>query len=499
MSSPLPENLDEWPVSPSQVLNVSSTADRSEIRRAYAALIRKFRPETHPAHFQRLREAMEILLEGLQRGQTAMPTGLDLAPDILRGKSTPSETEKALSFNGGVTSTESNSQVTTQSSQPADKLDADGFQSEVARLWHEYSQSPSAQMIQRLHSHAVSSRDDVTPFLMGYWTSQLTPQLCPELSALRWLADGLERFGGDAELVRLLLVELRSHPELLATEQSGHLSNLILNSANLQVYLSERWQLLALQHSWKQIREEYEQTQKRLAFSHPSVWSRLLSRIFELGILAEHADGRFLAKQAFEELQAVAGAEHAGEAPEYEDALRMIARYLEDQDPSRSPALNELVADAPSLDEKEFRRRLNRLVYGVVSSPFQLLDLLTELMVVLPEALWILTLSPEAWLDTADDSQGPDESTVKALRHFLDLCGKLEYPVFRNEVAQFCRNECLSSTAFLEAARSVLLSERTSREAALLLGVMRDLPLLLTCEWIALFLHSSGPPRPPRR
>lgn len=499
MSSPLPENLDEWPVSPSQVLNVSSTADRSEIRRAYAALIRKFRPETHPAHFQRLREAMEILLEGLQRGQTSMPTGLDLAPDVVSETRISQQAEETSSPTSQGSRNESNAETGARPSLNGVGTESDRFQSEVNQLWDEYSRNPSALIIQRLSSLAVSSHDDVTPFLMGYWTSQLTPQLCPDLTALRWLADGLERFGGDAELVRLLLVEFRSHPELLATERSGHLSNRILNSANLQVYLSERWQLLALQHSWKQIQEEFEQTQKRLAFSHPSVWARLLSRIFELGILAEHADGRFLAKQAFEELQAVVGAEHAGEATEYEDALRTIAKSLEDHDPSRSPALNELVADAPSIDEKEFRRRLNRLIYGFIGSPFQLLDLLTELMVVLPEALWILTLSPEAWLDTTEDPQGADESTVTALRHFLNLCGKLEYPVFRNEVAVFCRNECLSSTAFLDAARSVLLTERTSREAALLLGVMRDLPLLLTCEWVALFLRSSGPPPQPRR
>ncbi|MFO0975084.1 MAG: hypothetical protein U0996_01735 [Planctomycetaceae bacterium] len=485
MSSHLPENLDEWPVSPSQVLNVPSNADRTEIRRAYAALIRKFRPETHPSQFQRLREAMEILLEGLQRGvnnSQSSESSLDLAPIH-------------LSEVGQFSRPEQNAEPIARPVHLEFGTEADRFQSQLNQLWDEYSQDPSALVIQRLHSLAVSSKHDVTPFLMGYWATQLTPQLSPELHALRWLSDGLERFGGDAELVRLLLREFRSHPEYLAAEHSGHLSRRILNSANLQVYLSERWQLLARQHAWKQIQEEYDQTQRRLAFSHPSVWFRLLSRIFELGILAEHADGRFLARQAFEELQAVVRVAHAGSATEYEDALRVIAKFFESHDPSRSPALSELIADAPALDEVELRRRLNRLVYGYIGSPFQLMDLLTELIVVLPEALWILTLSPEAWLDSSENSQGPDESTVIALRHFLKLCGKLEYPVFRNEVLDFCRNECLSSTAFLEAARSILLGDRSSREAALLLGVLRDPPLLLTCDWVALFLRSSGPPR----
>ena len=52
MKNELSDNSDEWPISPFELLGVPITAEKSEIRRAYSALIRRFRPETHPKQFQ---------------------------------------------------------------------------------------------------------------------------------------------------------------------------------------------------------------------------------------------------------------------------------------------------------------------------------------------------------------------------------------------------------------------------------------------------------------
>ncbi|MBL8814371.1 MAG: hypothetical protein JNM43_29655, partial [Planctomycetaceae bacterium] len=337
MSSYLPDDLASWPLAPSQVLNVSTTADKAEIRRAYATLIRRFRPETHPAHFQRLREAMEILLAELQRGGSPVAGGLDLAPVVspVSGELKPSKSDAAKSpQNDNEVAAPFRDRAASEGKSPANDAD---------QLWEEYSRSPSAVVVQKIHALALSLRDDVTPFLMGYWTSKLTPTLCPDLSPLRWLTDGLERFGGDAELVRLLVAELKLQPGLLDSKYTGHLSERILNSANLQVYLSERWQLLAAKGDWKQLEQESEEARRRLAFSHPGVWFHLLSRIYELGILAEHSDGRYLARKLFDEMEAMTGGSNTDRAMEYVETLRFIAKCFEAQDPSSSAELNVLI------------------------------------------------------------------------------------------------------------------------------------------------------------
>ena len=55
---------------PYALLGINRAASRTEIRRAYVALIKQFRPETHPSEFQRLHAAYQALLG---RSQTSAP------------------------------------------------------------------------------------------------------------------------------------------------------------------------------------------------------------------------------------------------------------------------------------------------------------------------------------------------------------------------------------------------------------------------------------------
>lgn len=55
----LPDDLDEWPDDPFALLGVPHTADAKVVRRAYAALIRRYKPEHAPDAFQRIRKAYE--------------------------------------------------------------------------------------------------------------------------------------------------------------------------------------------------------------------------------------------------------------------------------------------------------------------------------------------------------------------------------------------------------------------------------------------------------
>ncbi len=61
MSHPLPDDESEWPRDPWRVLGVTRDDDERTVRRAYAALIRRFKPETFPAQFQRIRQVYETV------------------------------------------------------------------------------------------------------------------------------------------------------------------------------------------------------------------------------------------------------------------------------------------------------------------------------------------------------------------------------------------------------------------------------------------------------
>ena len=57
----LPDDLRQWPRDPYQVLGVASPCDPREARKAYTRLIRRFKPEQYPDHFQRIREAYDAI------------------------------------------------------------------------------------------------------------------------------------------------------------------------------------------------------------------------------------------------------------------------------------------------------------------------------------------------------------------------------------------------------------------------------------------------------
>ena len=59
----LPDDLSQWPSDPHELLGVAHGVAPRELRRAYTRLIRRYKPEQHPEHFRRIREAYEDCLQ----------------------------------------------------------------------------------------------------------------------------------------------------------------------------------------------------------------------------------------------------------------------------------------------------------------------------------------------------------------------------------------------------------------------------------------------------
>lgn len=66
----LPEDLEQWPRSPFDILGVGSAVSREELRRAWLRLVRRFKPDRFPKHFQRLKEAFDSADKVLKYHQT---------------------------------------------------------------------------------------------------------------------------------------------------------------------------------------------------------------------------------------------------------------------------------------------------------------------------------------------------------------------------------------------------------------------------------------------
>lgn len=68
----LPDDLSQWPENNWDLFNLDSqNSSLNDLRKAYSRLIKLFRPETHPEHFQRIQEAFEKLRDLIQSGKTS--------------------------------------------------------------------------------------------------------------------------------------------------------------------------------------------------------------------------------------------------------------------------------------------------------------------------------------------------------------------------------------------------------------------------------------------
>lgn len=86
--------MDPW-----ETLGVSRDVAVADLRRRYAALIKEFRPETHPQDFARIRAAYEVVLPfARRREQEAFEEVAELAIDVASDASMASPPDAALSI-----------------------------------------------------------------------------------------------------------------------------------------------------------------------------------------------------------------------------------------------------------------------------------------------------------------------------------------------------------------------------------------------------------------
>src|SRR5262245_25458622 len=61
MSTPLPDDVNRWPTDPYRLLGIERGASATEARKATTRLTPQYKPEQHPEHFRRIRDAYEAV------------------------------------------------------------------------------------------------------------------------------------------------------------------------------------------------------------------------------------------------------------------------------------------------------------------------------------------------------------------------------------------------------------------------------------------------------
>jgi hypothetical protein len=183
MTSPLPDDINEWPQNPYELLGVEANAPQDVIKRAYSRLIRRFKPDQFPVQFERIRAAYDSVKAG--SGHNVFFPGVNQAfrpvPFTAVRSSTPTP-------------------------KPAEKS------RKLTEQWQSVSNGDAKQAYQNLIDLNREDPGDEPVYLRLFWLCALYPQVDRDRRPAQWLLAGLRQAQSVTDLMQLWELELRYSP-----------------------------------------------------------------------------------------------------------------------------------------------------------------------------------------------------------------------------------------------------------------------------------------------
>ncbi len=288
---PLPADVNDWPTDPQTLLGVSSDISRRDLKRAYARLIKKYKPEHAPEEFRRLRAAYEKLDQQLewreeydlrrrlfadesQRSSNdtqARPTEPTTDAPNARNDETPLATSEADTGPTDIEASEVNLGRTGSRRQEESRP------KNPDELWQ---WALDGGDLPQIYAELLGWRQRRPPteidFARLYWLTTLVPDLEPDRDPCTWLIEGLRHHRSSTRLFEMLETEVRRRdgqvPAVLEDSLLDH-----GDVAWRRVNLAElRWYAARRQSRFDVISKDF-QSLKRTFLDEPDQWLRLLN------------------------------------------------------------------------------------------------------------------------------------------------------------------------------------------------------------------------------
>ena len=266
-----PDDVAQWPRDPLAVLGVPADVDSATLRRAYARLVRRYKPEHAPQEFRRIRDAYENLQQRIRWNNVTVDPE-DSAPieaELELGGPQPSGLEPAENHDGRRVSTEDNTESAWKRAEVGDWPQACALLREALQL------NPC----------------DEEACVSLYWLSLLQPSLASGNSAARCLMPILQRLGVRGRIGELYLRALHSDPE---EARSDRCRDLLLDSRSrgrIVELARTRWRALARAGFWFHILTDLDRLHDEL-LDDTAAWLALQTTALELAAYSEHDSAR---------------------------------------------------------------------------------------------------------------------------------------------------------------------------------------------------------------
>lgn len=307
---PLPADVNDWPTDPESLLGVSSAISRRDLKRAYARLIKRYKPEHAPEQFRRLRAAYEQLDRQLEwREEHELRRRLFQDDDEDSPEDTPDQSPKTTSDGGAggridptlETSSSGNDRFGDDLHE-VDQSRTHGRQKNPDELWQ---LALDGGDLPQIYAELVSWRQRRSPseidFARLYWLTTLVPDLEADRDPCTWLIEGLRHHRSSGQLFEMLDTEVRRRDGQVAAV----LEDSLLDSGDVawrRVNFAElRWYAARRQGRFDVINDDF-QVLKRTFLDEPEQWLRLLN-VGLRHVVVSHSSG--LIKQFYHELQQV--------------------------------------------------------------------------------------------------------------------------------------------------------------------------------------------------
>lgn len=469
----LPDDLSQWPTDPYELFGIGRSSGIRDLRRAYAALIRKFKPEHYPQHFRRIRDAYETLewqSRWRERGISFEASGI--GDEITEAASEPPQSGSSDDQIQNPTPRHFEIREPQQTQKPRSDDDID-------RVWRRAIKDGNDwQAVYRQHVQvAERAATDEVLFCRLYWLLTVAPHVDAQRKPVDWLATGLSRIPSTPRLLTLYFQELNRRPAEVLQERSRALLTQPRPIWELAELARQRWRALRvlgrleevavdlrlLSGAYLSAREEW--VQLLITAVEVLVWSAGEAVAFQLGECLREIEqmtdvhlglGGLLDRQ---ELLLVI----AGEYREYKDWLH----------PDFPNGLFELLPEL-WLNSDAAQLRLVEILESWVDHPETALDSLEYL-----NSVCHVTLMYLSDLFTALAPRHVNDANGARRRSIENLINTHEWTLYRSCRDQLCQY-CLHTGIWLDDILEVMFTD--SRYADLAAGpaanyLRNDLPL----------------------
>ncbi|MCA9082243.1 MAG: hypothetical protein KDA58_16895, partial [Planctomycetaceae bacterium] len=288
MPTHLPDNPADWPRDPYALLGIARDVDERGLRRAYAALIRKFNPEHSPEEFRLTRDAFESVRQQLQWREIG---GFSVESD--------------LAFSGTASST---SETGSPKESPGTPSHATGpsLAAELAIAWTHAKSGDWEQAHRQLAELARHHPHNEEVRLRRYWLQSLGHGDVSQQPAIELLRPHVQTQGLLGRIGHLYLRELERHPGELLTEQTAAILVGNCEPGLLLVLCRLRWRQATAHDDWAVVQQDLARLEP-LLMDQWSLWASLQIAVLELAHAVSHPVTRQLIEQAREAFAEVGG------------------------------------------------------------------------------------------------------------------------------------------------------------------------------------------------